>query len=104
MWNKKSSIGPKAPPGWKDSLGPPVRSGPLGRSVTEVAGVVSSGVEVACGEAAVDEAAAVLEPAEAVPQGAEEVVGVGKGGAGLVAAPQQWPVAFDGVEAGCAGR
>lgn len=45
--------------------------------------------EAGSGEASIDEAAAVLDLTEALPEGAHQVVRVGEGGVGLAAASQQ---------------
>jgi hypothetical protein len=77
------------------------------RSPTELELVMSScrsDGQAGLGEAAVDQVAAVLDAAEAMTDGADEVFGCGEGDVGQPPTPQQGPDAFDGVEVGCVGR
>jgi hypothetical protein len=79
-------------------------------SATEVELVVSLSCsgrldrQARLGEAAVDEAAAVLDVPQAAADALDEVFGGGEGDVGQPSTPQQGPDLFDGVEVGCVGR
>src|SRR5689334_867576 len=78
-----------------------------GQMTTDLECVMSSwwlASEAGAGEAAVEDVGAVLELAEAAPDGGDQVVGVGEGAVGGGDASQDGPDAFDRVEVGCVGR
>jgi hypothetical protein len=60
--------------------------------------------EAGAGEAAVEDVVAVVELAEAVSDGSDQVIGVGEGTIGHGGASQHGPDALDRVEVGCLGR